>query len=181
MAIDTSLLNQARQMNTEALARIFDEYAPALFNYALRTGSDPSTADHIVGDVFAKLLDKFACGNGPNANLRSYLFEATYHQIVDEVRHTRRRVPIDVMDFVRYDGRSLTMVAENHALFEAVAHAIRDVLSETQRHVIILRFLEGFSVRETALILGKSANVVKVTQNRAIAALRKALCRHVVV
>jgi RNA polymerase sigma factor (sigma-70 family) len=44
-----------------------------------------------------------------------------------------------------------------------------------QRHVIILRFLEGFSVHETAVIIGKEESNVKVIQNRAIAALRRAL------
>jgi RNA polymerase sigma-70 factor (ECF subfamily) len=53
--------------------------------------------------------------------------------------------------------------------------AIREELTEDQRHVIILRFLEGFSLRETAKIVGKQVNYVKVIQNRGIAALRKVL------
>jgi DNA-directed RNA polymerase specialized sigma24 family protein len=46
--------------------------------------------------------------------------------------------------------------------------------------VIVLRFLEGFSLRETAAILGKSITVVKVTQTRAIRVLRKTLIEHLV-
>jgi RNA polymerase sigma-70 factor (ECF subfamily) len=64
---------------------------------------------------------------------------------------------------------------EDRAMFKIMEQAIRNNLSEDQRHVIILRFLEGFSVKETALIVGKSISNVKVIQNRAIAALRKAL------
>jgi RNA polymerase sigma-70 factor (ECF subfamily) len=60
-------------------------------------------------------------------------------------------------------------------LFEAVIRAIKNNLTADQRHVIILRFLEGFSLRETADIMGKEVYNVKVIQNRGVAKLRKAL------
>jgi RNA polymerase sigma-70 factor (ECF subfamily) len=41
--------------------------------------------------------------------------------------------------------------------------------------VIILRFIEDFSLKETAQIVGKEVNNVKVIQNRGIKKLRKAL------
>jgi DNA-directed RNA polymerase specialized sigma24 family protein len=41
--------------------------------------------------------------------------------------------------------------------------------------VITLRFMEGFSVKETAAIIGKKVGNVKVIQTRAIAVLREAL------
>ena len=58
---------------------------------------------------------------------------------------------------------------------DAVIAAIKKDLTEDQRHVIILRFLEGFSLRETADIMGKEVYNVKVIQNRGVAKLRKAL------
>jgi RNA polymerase sigma-70 factor, ECF subfamily len=51
-------------------------------------------------------------------------------------------------------------------------------LTEDQRHVIILRFLEDFSLKETAEIIGKEVNNIKVIQNRGIAKLRKAMGIH---
>jgi RNA polymerase sigma-70 factor (ECF subfamily) len=51
-------------------------------------------------------------------------------------------------------------------------------LTDDQRHVIILRFLEDFSLKETAEIIGKEVNNIKVIQNRGIAKLRKAMGLH---
>ena len=48
-------------------------------------------------------------------------------------------------------------------------------LTNDQRHVVILRYLEGFSLRETAAIIGKEENHVKVIQDRAIAKIRQVL------
>jgi DNA-directed RNA polymerase specialized sigma24 family protein len=70
-------------MNGAVLATIFDHYAPVLYNYALRLCNDTLMAEHIVRDVFAKLLDHLSAGNGPSANLRSYLLQTAYHLIVD--------------------------------------------------------------------------------------------------
>jgi RNA polymerase sigma-70 factor (ECF subfamily) len=62
-------------------------------------------------------------------------------------------------------------------MFKQILHAIQNELTADQRHVIILRFMEQFSLRETADIMGKSVGHVKVIQNRAIAALRRSVDR----
>ena len=65
MESDLSLLNAARRMDQEAILKIFDLYAAPLYRYAVRLCGDLVMADHVVGDVFAKLLEQLASGNGP--------------------------------------------------------------------------------------------------------------------
>ena len=170
-----TLLEAARQMDSTALVEIFDLYSPSLYNYALHLCNDSLMADYIVGDVFAKLLEHLSAGKGPNANLRSYLYEMAYHLVVDEARYSNRAAPLESIDILHQDGFLTHVSAEKRILFDAIFRAIRHNLTPDQRHVIILRFLEGFSLQETAVIIGKDVNNVKVIQNRAVAALRKAL------
>ena len=181
MQVEIPSLAAVRSMDKAALVEIFDLYSSALYNYALRLCSDPLKADHIVGDVFAKLLDQCSSGNGPTSNLRSYLYETTYHLVIDEARSKHREAPLEVVDYLRNDGFSVITNLENRMLFDAVIVAIKHKLTQDQRHVIILRFLEGFSLRETADIMGKEVYNVKVIQNRGVAKLRKALLGHKVV
>ena len=175
MRTEIPLLEAARNMDREALIEVFDLYSSSLYNYALRLCSDPLRADHIVGDVFAKLLDQWSAGRGPSTNLRSYLYETTYHLVVDEARFSHREAPLEAVDFLRHDGHAAAVNLENRMLFDAIISAIKKDLTEDQRHVIILRFLEGFSLRETADIMGKEVYNIKVIQNRGVAKLRKAL------
>lgn len=175
METDLDLIEAARSMNAEALACIFDRYAAALYNYAFRLCENYLMADYIVGDVFSKLLEHLSAGKGPNANLRSYLFEMTYHVYVDEVRASCRSTTIEAVALTMTDGFSTQVSAENQMLYEKILQAIRLDLTEDQRHIIILRLMEGFSLKETAAITGKTVTNVKVIQNRAIAALRRAL------
>ncbi len=172
---DAALLEGARQMDREALVQIFDTYSPAIYSYAFRLCHDALVADYIVGDVFAKLLEHLSNGGGPSSNLRSYLYEMTYHMVVDEARYSNRTTEIDNVALISQDEYSSHIGVENRILFKSIMQAILTKLTVDQRHVIILRFLEGFSIQETAKIIGKEESNVKVIQNRAIAALRKAL------
>lgn len=175
MNADLTLLDSAKKMNGEALIKIFDLYSRALYNYALRLCGDPVLADNVVGDVFSKLLEQFSAGHGPNANLRAYLYEMAYHIIVDDARYARRETALEIIDSFRSDNYSAALSYEKRVTVERVMTAIRKHLTRDQRHVVILRFIEGFSLRETADIIGKEVGNVKVIQSRAVAMLRKAL------
>ena len=175
METDSELLKSARGWGKEALAKIFDLYASALYNYALRLGHDPILADHIVGDVFAKLLEQLLSGKGPKTNLRSYLYQATYHMIIDRGRTLQRSAPLEVVESFLEDEHSTSASLEDRLIMDVILKAIGNDLTADQRHVIVLRFLEDFNLQETAAILGKTVSHIKVIQNRAIAKLRKAL------
>jgi RNA polymerase sigma-70 factor (ECF subfamily) len=162
-------------MDREALVEIFDIYSPALYNYAFRLCNDPLMADYIVGDVFAKLLEHLSAGKGPSSNLRSYLYEIAYHLVVDEARYSHRSVSYESSDLLPAEVASIPVSAENRVLLEVILKAIKNNLTADQRHVIILRFFEGFSLQETAAVIGKEVSNVKVIQNRAIAMLRKVI------
>ncbi len=172
-----NLLKAAQKLDEEALTAIFDTYAPAIYKYALRLCHDPIEADNIVGDVFSQLLEQFANGKGPRTNLRSYLYQTAYHLVVDRSRDNKHTAPLDVAINVQEKERTIPTATqiEERVLMEALVSAMNSELTDDQRHVIILRFLEDFSLKETAQIIGKEVNNVKVIQNRGIAKLRKAL------
>ena len=175
METDKVLLQAAQKMDKDAIVEIFELYNSPLYNYVLRLSGDRILADHIVGDVFAKLIEQLSLGKGPESNLRSYLYETAYHRLIDETRFTRRRAPLEAAAWIPQDRNSLFVSVEDEILFKQVLHIIRNRLTEDQQHVIVLRYLEEFSLRETATILGKRVEHVKVIQGRAIVALRKTL------
>ena len=50
-----------------------------------------------------------------------------------------------------------------------------DYLTVDQRSVLIFRYIQDFTIKETADILGWTQSKVKTTQHRALKALRKKL------
>ena len=177
MSDDERLLSAARQLDQEALRTIFDSHSSSIFHYALRLCQDAVEADNIVGDVFAVLIERLAQGKGPTSNLRSYLFQIAYHIVVDRARARKHTAPLEAADFTPRDETSLDMQAENDIMMTSVIKAMQSDLTHDQYHALLLRFVEGFSLQETAEIMGKNINNVKVIQKRALDKLRRVLNR----
>ena len=177
MKDETAVVTAVGSLDQDALAAIFDEYAPALYRYLLRLGVASQEADQTVGDVFARLLEKIAEGKGPRTNLRSYLFQIAYHLVVDRAREQQRTAPLDLADTVKEEMEPVHSRTEEKMLLEELSIAMERELTADQRNVIVLRFQEDFSLKETAAIIGKDINAVKALQNRGINRLRQALGR----
>jgi RNA polymerase sigma-70 factor, ECF subfamily len=175
MSGESSLLEAARRRDPQALGQIFDSFAPAIYRYAIRLCHDASEADRIVGDVFAQLLEQLAAGRGPKTNLRSYLYQIAYHVLIDHVREASRIASMDDAVNVPDGVASVATQVEEQELLRDLEEAVRYGLTDEQRHVVVLRFVEGFNLQETADITGKNVNAVSVLQNRAISKLRQLL------
>jgi len=65
-------------------------------------------------------------------------------------------------------------MVEQKLTFEQVQYAM-DTLDAAQREVVMMRFLLGMSLGESAHIMGKSVAAVKSLQHRGLKALRLAL------
>jgi RNA polymerase sigma-70 factor (ECF subfamily) len=168
---DATLLKAIQNLEQDALAAVFDSYAPILFKYAMRLCGNPDEADGIVGHVFSELLKQLKKGKGPRENLRAYLFQIAYHKIVDNARHRQRTTPLDKISSVS-SGESIHTRHEVREQISKLDEIIKKLLTPDQRQIILLRFMEDFSLKEVAEITGKSVNNIKVIQNRAIAKIR---------
>jgi RNA polymerase sigma factor (sigma-70 family) len=103
------------------------------------------------------------------------LYQTAYHIIIDNTRNRKHFAPQgELLDGMEGKDSTAEDAEKKHNL-HTLQVAIYANLTEEQKHVIILRFLEGFDLRETAAVLGKEINNIKVIQNRAITKLRESL------
>jgi RNA polymerase sigma factor (sigma-70 family) len=98
---------------------------------------------------------------------------------VDQARHNHQFIDLEADLQIPFSllAASVESQFDDRTLMKNLLNTMNNDLSELQRHVILLRFMEGFSLRETAVIVCKEVNHVKVIQNRGLAKLRKSL-RH---
>ena len=174
MSGDSDLLKAAKKLDHDALATVFDQFAPAIYKYCLRLSGNPAEADDTVGEVFEQLIHQLSKGKGPRDNLRSYLYQIAYHRVVDHSRESKHTSALDG-SMPSEPGDLPASRHEGQEMLDALEAAIHSELTEDQRHIIVLRFMENFSLRETANITGKDIGNVKVIQSRAIAKLRPVL------
>jgi RNA polymerase sigma factor (sigma-70 family) len=177
---DQKLYEAALKLDEDALSAIFDQFSPALYKYALRLCHDPTVAENIVGDAFAQLLEEVAAGKVPAKSLRTYLYKIAHQLLLDHSRANPQKVFVELTLFHENDKPSETASSwtQERAAMEALISVLNTELNYEQRQVIILRFLDDFSLKETAEIIGKEINSTKVIQNRGIAKLRRAMAFH---
>lgn len=172
---DPTLLAGLKHMSRDFLPAVFDLHAPALYKYAFLLYNSAMIADQAVGDIFDRLSDDMLADRVRGINLRCHLYQIAYHLFTGQLRFSDRLAPMEGIG-LRTDRPRFSMASSEDLLdFDVVQEALRYDLTSDQRHVVILRFIAGFSVKETAAIMGKKVNHIKVIQNRAMAALRGAL------
>ncbi|MCG8697871.1 MAG: RNA polymerase sigma factor [Bacteroidales bacterium] len=142
-----------------------DEYADRLFRFVVKSMRDEEAARDVVQETFAKLWTKIADVSGEK--VRSYLFTAAYHTMIDVIRKEKRKV-----DFEEVNAEDYSHDDQYTDLPEIVNAAI-DKLPELQRRIIILRDYEGYSYREIGEITGHSESQIKVYIYRARMFLKK--------
>src|SRR5215211_762179 len=172
-----ALIKAARNLDKTALTTIFDLYSPALYKFISRLIHDPILSDQIVADVFVKLVEELGAGRGPRTNIRPYLYQIAYRLIVERFRdmHPHSSLEVAIRAYQKDRSAPPQPQVDDRVMMEALLSTMNTDLSEDQRIVIILRFLEDFSLKETAEIIGKDVNNVKVIQNRGIAKLKKSM------
>ncbi len=169
---EAALLARARELDSRALGLIHDRYYPEIYRYALYRTSDPALAEDIAGEAFLRLLDSLHQGRAPQTTLRGWLFSVASNLVVDHFRRAPRESA--ALDEDLPEAESSASRAEQNVQRQAVQAAIRQLTAE-QQETLALRFGDGFSVEQTADVMGKSVTAVKALQFRALAMLRKAL------
>ncbi len=166
------LLHRARAGDPRALGEIHEQYYARIFRYALFRLGDEAAAEDIASEVFVRLLDALRSNRAPHTTLGGWLFGVAAHLVVDHFRRApREQSPL-------WEGLMTTDSAAHEAeerLQHSQVRAAMRRLTPDQQEVLALRFGEGFSLDETARVMGKSVNAVKVLQFRATAALRRVL------
>ena len=168
------LLKKARELDHQALTKIYDLYSDALFAYAYQQVGDSKISEDLVSDTFSRFLKALEKGGGPREHLRAYLYRITHNLIIDLFRKEQPpNIELDE-DQLPDDSSGPDQILADTESAERVRFALRLITPE-QRQVIVLKYLEGWSGPEIAQAMEKSLGAVKALQHRGLAALQRIL------
>ena len=166
-------LGAARTGAEWAWTVIYRDLAPSVLCYLRARGA--REPEQLLGDVFLDVVRALPRFKGGHAEFRTWVFTIAHHRLVDDLRRRRRQpcVPVATETLAAAAGSG---DGEDDALRPLEGVEVRRVLerlSSAQRDVLLLRILVGFSIAETARVLGKRPGAVKSLQIRGLAALRR--------
>jgi len=172
-ASEHELVHRARQGEPEAWDILFNRYYPQIYAYFRYRTATEEDAEDLAATVFERAVRHIRTYKETGQGLGAWLQRIASNLLVDYYRrrsvHTRQTEPLSPT--LADGGRS----PEEHALRIDTTERVRKALSrltEEQREVIVLRFLLGYSLAETAKITGRKVNAIKALQHRGLQRLR---------
>jgi RNA polymerase sigma-70 factor (ECF subfamily) len=175
-----ALVERAQAGDADAFDQIYRRYLDTVFRFVyFRVGSRP-LAEDLTAETFLRALKRISSFTWQGRDLGAWLVTIARNLVADHFKSGRYRLEVstgDVLDADREDRGpegSPELAVVDHITNVALLGAVRQ-LNPEQQECIVLRFLQGFSVAETAQAMGKNEGAIKALQYRAVRALHRLL------
>ncbi|MCB2174351.1 MAG: RNA polymerase sigma factor [Actinomycetales bacterium] len=174
--MDDDVLARAREGSGEAFTALYRELAGPVAAYLRAKGM--VDVEDLTSEVFIAVFTGIAGFEGDERAFRSWVFTIAHRRVVDTWRRAGRRPtaePYEPVDDTRSapsaEAEALALVGNERAM------ALLDLLTDTQREVLVLRIVADLSIEEVAAVTGRPPGAVKALQHRALATLRRILAK----
>lgn len=167
---------------TAAFTEIYRRFHRQVYVFVLHRVGTRELAEDLTQDVFVRALRRVHTVQWQGKSLAAYLITIARNLCMDYYKSGFYRLETLTVDGELLGADSDRVSQEPQPEEAALGYlAGRDMLSalleltEDQQDVLIMRFLRGLSVSETAAAMGKNEGAVKAVQYRASRALFKAM------
>jgi RNA polymerase sigma-70 factor (ECF subfamily) len=175
-----ALVERAQAGEAEAFGLIYDRYMDTVFRFIYFRVGNRQLAEDLTAETFVRALKRIGSVTWQGRDLGAWLVTIARNLVADHFKSGRFRLEVttgDLLDTDREDRGpegSPEVAVIDHITNVALLTAVKKLNSE-QQECIVLRFLQGFSVAETARAMGKNEGAVKALQYRAVRALARLL------
>ncbi len=179
------LVTAAQGGDTSAFGRLYDRYVDVVYRYVLFRLGDRDLAEDVTSETFLRALRRITSVSYQGRDVGAWFVTIARNIILDHVKSSRFRLEVVTDEVSEPSGAPIGNVGvqavagpEQQAISRATrAELLRCVaeLGEDQRECIVLRFMQGLSVAETAAIMKRNEGAIKALQHRAVRRLAQLL------
>jgi RNA polymerase sigma-70 factor (ECF subfamily) len=171
-----ALVELAQRGDSEAFGLLYERYVDVVYRYIyVRVGST-QLAEDLTSETFLRALRRMDSFSWQGRDIAAWFITIARNLITDNAKSARFRLEVTTADMLDADQRV-------DAPDEEVLQRLRDTrlleavkkLKPEQAECVVLRFLQGLTLAETAKVLGKTEGAVKQLQLRAVRALHREL------
>jgi RNA polymerase sigma-70 factor (ECF subfamily) len=169
---DRKLVKRACRGDSKALSSLYRLYLNDVYGFIYARVGSQADAEDLAAQVFLKMLE----------NLESYRQEGPFvgwllgiarHTVLDFWRQRYRAQELPLEQFLERFAAEPPAATSSDAEKRPWVEHLLEALPDRYRQVLELRFLKGYSVRDTAQAMAISENYVKVLQHRALKKARE--------
>jgi RNA polymerase sigma-70 factor (ECF subfamily) len=170
------LVALAQQGDGEAFGQVYDAYVDSVYRYLYYRVGSHALAEDLTSETFLRALRRIDSFSWQGKDIGAWFTTIARNLVADHVKSSRFKLEVPTADMLDADRADAGIEAEVLGRLQSAAllDAVRKLKPE-QQECVVLRFLQGLSVAETAEVLGRSEGAVKQLQLRAVRALAKLL------
>jgi RNA polymerase sigma-70 factor (ECF subfamily) len=171
------LVEAAQGGNLEAFGRLYDRYVTTVHRYAYARLGDRMLAEDVTSETFLRALRRIGTVTYMGRDVGAWFVTIARNLILDHVKSGRARYEVttgEQRDVDRPVFEGPEAAAMSRLGTEELLRCVRR-LAPDQQECIVLRFLHGLSVAETAEVMERNAGAVKALQHRAVRRLAELL------
>lgn len=167
------LIRRSQQGDGDAFAQLYDRYVDRIYRYVFFRVSDDLVAEDITAHVFLKMWEKLPRYQIGQTPIGGWLYRIAHNAVIDHYRTRKSSISLDDVNpaDVRHDDETEEKL-ELEVKLDQLRNALQK-LTDAQREVLLLRFIEDFSTEKIARRLRKSQGAVRALQWRGLHGLAK--------
>lgn len=167
------LVPLAQQGDSAACSRLYDRYFDAIYRYCYYHVGDPALAQALAGEVFMQMVKQLGQFNKSGQTLLAWLYRLADELVADTYRLDKQRLqsPSNNAWAVSRDTADKN---RRRLSAEDLAVALTQ-LTEEQRQVILLRFVQDYNNVDVARLMDKPEGAIKSQPYHALTALQRIL------
>jgi RNA polymerase sigma-70 factor (ECF subfamily) len=168
------LVLRARAGDAEAFGALYDRYVDLVYRFVYYRVGTHALAEDLTSETFLRALRRMSVFTWQGKDFGAWLVTIARNLVLDHFKSSRYRLEVCTPELAETDRweegpeRAVLESFTHRALFSAVLE-----LGTEQRECVVLRFLHGLSVAETALVMGKNTGAIKALQYRAVRSLAR--------
>lgn len=169
-----ALVELARNGDKEAFGQLYDHYQASVYRFLYYRVGSMTLAEDLTAETFFRALRSMHSFRWQGKDFGAWLMTIARNLTADHFKSGRTRLEQTTEDMQTLDSTAESPEIEvlSSLTNEALLRALGELPTE-QRECLIMRFLQGLSIAETAEILGRSSGAVKQLQLRGVRNLAK--------
>jgi RNA polymerase sigma-70 factor (ECF subfamily) len=169
-----ALVELARGGDAEAFGLLYDHYQASVYRFLFYRTRSSTLAEDLTSETFFRALRSMNGFRWQGKDFGAWLMTIARNLATDHFKAGRTRLELTTEDMSLHDDA--TDGPEGAVLAgltnEVLMRALTELPAE-QRDCLVMRFLQGMSIAETAAVLGRSDGAVKQLQLRGVRNLAK--------
>ncbi len=169
-----ALVELARTGDSEAFGMLYDHYQGSVYRFLFYRTRSSTLAEDLTSETFFRALRNMQNFRWQGKDFGAWLMTIARNLATDHFKAGRTRLELATEDMGLHDdateGPETAVLAS--LTNELLLKALTDLPNE-QKDCLIMRFLQGMSIAETAAVLGRSEGAVKQLQLRGVRNLAK--------